>query len=225
MVLIDEEIGKLKKLILEMAAFAEDLISKSIQALKENNMILAEEIIKTGGKIDEMEIKIDNLAIKILALQHPEAQDLRTVIMIMKINNDLERIGDHAESIAEKVLFLADKPPVKPLIDIPRMGEMAIAMLKDGLDAFVNKNDLLAVEVCKRDDEVDSMEAQIVRELLTYMISDPTTIDRGMVLILIARSLERVADLATNIAEDAYYIAKGLVLKHHAIDKVIPLHF
>jgi len=202
-----------------MAAFAEDLISKSIQALKENNMILAEEIIKMGGKIDEMEIKIDNLAIKILALQHPEAQDLRTVTMIMKINNDLERIGDHAENIAEKVLFLADKPPVKPLIDIPRMGEMATAMLKDGLDAFVNKNDLLAVEVCKRDDEVDSMEDQIVRELLTYMISDPTTIDRGMVLILIARSLERVADLATNIAEDAYYIAKGVVLKHHAIDK------
>jgi len=217
--IVEEEVGKLKKLILEMAAFAEDLISKSIQALKENNMILAEEIIKMGGKIDEMEIKIDNLAIKILALQHPEAQDLRTVTMIMKINNDLERIGDHAENIAEKVLFLADKPPVKPLIDIPRMGEMAIAMLKDGLDAFVNKNDLLAVEVCKRDDEVDSMEAQIVRELLTYMISDPTTIDRGMVLILIARSLERVADLATNIAEDAYYIAKGVVLKHHAIDK------
>jgi len=217
--IVEEEIGKLKKLILEMAAFAEDLISKSIQALKENNMILAEEIIKMGGKIDEMEIKIDNLAIKILALQHPEAQDLRTVTMIMKINNDLERIGDHAENIAEKVLFLADKPPVKPLIDIPRMGEMAIAMLKDGLDAFVNKNDLLAVEVCKRDDEVDSMEDQIVRELLTYMISDPTTIDRGMVLILIARSLERVADLATNIAEDAYYIAKGVVLKHHAIDK------
>ena len=220
--IVEEEVGKLKKLILEMAAFAEDLISKSIQALKENNMILAEEIIKMGGKIDEMEIKIDNLAIKILALQHPEAQDLRTVTMIMKINNDLERIGDHAENIAEKVLFLADKPPVKPLIDIPRMGEMAIAMLKDGLDAFVNKNDLLAVEVCKRDDEVDSMEDQIVRELLTYMISDPTTIDRGMVLILIARSLERVADLATNIAEDAYYIAKGVVLKHHAIDKVIP---
>jgi len=217
--IVEEEVGKLKKLILEMAAFAEDLISKSIQALKENNMILAEEIINMGGKIDEMEIKIDNLAIKILALQHPEAQDLRTVTMIMKINNDLERIGDHAENIAEKVLFLADKPPVKPLIDIPRMGEMAIAMLKDGLDAFVNKNDLLAVEVCKRDDEVDSMEAQIVRELLTYMISDPTTIDRGMVLILIARSLERVADLATNIAEDAYYIAKGVVLKHHAIDK------
>ncbi len=217
--IVEEEIGKLKKLILEMAAFAEDLISKSIQALKENNMILAEEIIKMGGKIDEMEIKIDNLAIKILALQHPEAQDLRTVTMIMKINNDLERIGDHAENIAEKVLFLADKPPVKPLIDIPRMGEMATAMLKDGLDAFVNKNDLLAVEVCKRDDEVDSMEDQIVRELLTYMISDPTTIDRGMVLILIARSLERVADLATNIAEDAYYIAKGVVLKHHAIDK------
>lgn len=217
--IVEEEIGKLKKLILEMAAFAEDLISKSIQALKENNMILAEEIIKMGGKIDEMEIKIDNLAIKILALQHPEAQDLRTVTMIMKINNDLERIGDHAENIAEKVLFLADKPLVKPLIDIPRMGEMATAMLKDGLDAFVNKNDLLAVEVCKRDDEVDSMEDQIVRELLTYMISDPTTIDRGMVLILIARSLERVADLATNIAEDAYYIAKGEVLKHHAIDK------
>jgi len=142
-------------------------------------------------------------------------EDLRTVTMIMKINNDLERIGDHAVNIAEMALYLADKPPVKPLIDIPKMAEKAIEMLQESLDSFVNKDAELAVEVCKKDDEVDALEPQIVRELVTYMISDPQTIDRALTLILIARGLERVADLATNIAEDAYYMASGKILKHH----------
>ena len=215
MIRLTEETSKLKKMLFEMASSVEEMIAKSIKALEENNMILAEDVIKSDEKVNEMEIEIDNQCIRILALHHPEAEDLRTVTMIMKINNDLERIGDHAVNIAQMALYLADKPPVKPLIDIPKMAEKAIEMLQESLDAFVNKDAELAVEVCKKDDEVDALEPQIVRELVTYMISDPQTIDRALTLILIARGLERVADLATNIAEDAYYMASGKILKHH----------
>ncbi|HSC33759.1 MAG TPA: phosphate signaling complex protein PhoU [Thermodesulfobacteriota bacterium] len=220
MIRLEEEISKLKKMLFEMATSVEEMIAKSIKALKDRNMIMAEEVIKSDAKINEMEIDIDNQCIRILALYHPEAEDLRTVSMIMKINNDLERIGDHAVNIAEKTIYLADKPPVKPLIDIPRMADKAIQMLQESLDAFVNKDAELAIEVCKRDDEVDSLEPQIVRELVTYMIGDPQTIDRSLNLILIAREIERVADLATNIAEDTYYIVSGKSLKHHSLEKM-----
>jgi len=212
---LEEEINKLKKMLFEMATSVEEMIAKSVKALEENNMILAEEVIKSDQSVNEMEVDIDNQCIRILALYHPEAEDLRTVTMIMKINNDLERIGDHAVNIAEMTQYLADKPPVKPLIDIPKMADKAIEMLQESLDSFVNKDADLAVEVCKKDDEVDALEPQIVRELITYMISDPETIDRALTLILIARGLERVADLATNIAEDTYYISRGKILKHH----------
>jgi phosphate transport system protein len=219
MIRLEEEISKLKKMLFEMASSVEEMIAKSIKALKDRNMIMAEEVIKSDHKINDMEIEIDNQCIRILALYHPEAADLRTVSMIMKINNDLERIGDHAVNIAEKTIYLADKPPVKPLIDIPKMADKAIQMLQESLDAFVNKDAELAIEVCKKDDDVDALEPQIVRELVTYMISDPQTIDRSLTLILIAREIERVADLATNIAEDTYYIASGKMLKHHTFEK------
>lgn len=219
MVRLEEEISKLKKMLFEMATSVEEMIAKSIKALKDQNMIMAEEVIRSDANINDMEISIDNQAIRILALFHPEAEDLRTVTMIMKINNDLERIGDHAVNIAEKTIYLADKPMVKPLIDIPRMADKAIQMLQESLDSFVNKDAQLAIEVCKKDDEVDSLEPQIVRELVTYMISDPQTIDRSLTIILIAREIERVADLATNIAEDTYYIASGKTLKHHSLEK------
>ncbi len=221
MIKFEEEITNLKKLLLEMAGSVEEMIAKSIKALKEKNMILAEEVIKSDDKINKMEIEIDKLCIKILALYHPEAEDLRTVTMIMKINNDLERIGDHAVNISEKAIYLADKPPVKPLIDIPKMAEKAMEMLRESLDSFVNKNEELAVQVCKKDDEVDLLETQVIRELITYMIADPTVIDRAIYLILLARDLERVADLTTNIAEDTFYIASGKVLKHHAMEEGI----
>jgi len=219
MIRLEEEISKLKKMLFEMASSVEEMIAKSIKALKDRNMIMAEEVIKSDHKINDMEIEIDNQCIRILALYHPEAADLRTVSMIMKINNDLERIGDHAVNIAEKTIYLADKPPVKPLIDIPKMADKAIQMLQESLDAFVNKDAELAIEVCKKDDDVDALEPQIVRELVTYMISDPQTIDRSLTLILIAREIERVADLETNIAEDTYYIASGKILKHHTFEK------
>ena len=215
----EEETINLKRLLLEMAASVEEMIVKSVKALKERNMILAEEVIKSDDKVNKMEIEIDNLVIKILALYQPEAEDLRTVTMIMKINNDLERIGDHAVNIAERAIYLADKPSVKPLIDIPRMAERAMEMLRQSLDAFINKNTGLAVEVCKKDDEVDFLENQIMRELLTYMIADPSIIDRALYLILVSRDLERVADLATNIAEEAFYIASGKILKHHTLKR------
>jgi phosphate transport system protein len=218
MIKFQDELNNLKKTLLEMASSVEEMIAKSILALKQKNMILAEEVIRSDEKVNRMELEIDKQCLKILALYQPEAGDLRTVTMIMKINGDLERIGDHAVNISEKVIYLADKPPVKPLIDIPRMAEKSIEMLRESLDAFVNKNAERAIEVSKMDDEVDALETQITRELLTFMISDPRTIDPSLHLILIARDLERVADLATNIAEDTYFIASGKTIKHHAME-------
>lgn len=219
MIKFKEELNNLTKLMLNMAAVAEDMIIKSAKALVDRNMILAEEVIKMDQRVNEMEIEIDNLCIKIQALYHPEAEYLRTVTMILKINNDLERIGDHAVNIAEKVMYLADKPPVKPLIDIPRMAEKSVEMLRNSLKAFIDKDSKLAVEVCKNDDEVDILEKQVMRELISFMVSDPRTIDRALALIFIARDLERVADLATNISEDVYYIVHGKNLKHHALQR------
>jgi len=218
MIRFEEELNNLNKLMLQMATVAEEMITKSIKSLVDRNMILAEEIIKMDDRVNDMEIEIDNLCIKIQALYHPEAEYLRTVIMILKINNDLERIGDHAVNIAEKVIYLSDKPPVKPLIDIPRMADKSVEMLKNSLKAFIDKDSELAVEVCKNDDEVDILDKQVMRELISYMVSDPRTIDRALALIFIARDLERVADLATNISEDVYYIVQGKSLKHHAIE-------
>jgi len=216
---LQEEITNLKKTLLEMASTVEEMIAKSIKSLKERNAIVAEEVIKTDDKVNKMEIHIDNLCLRIIALYHPEAEDLRTVTMIMKINNDLERIGDHAVNIAESSLFLSDKPFVKPFIDIPRMAEKSMEMLRESLDAFVNKNADLAIRVCEKDDEVDALRDQIVRELVTYMIGDASTIERALTLIRISRELERVADLATNIGEDVVYMVRGLVIKHHALEQ------
>ena len=208
------ELVLLNKKLLEMASLVETMIAKSIKALREGNMILAQEVIRTDEQVNAMEIEIDNLCVKILALYQPEAKDLRTVTMIMKINNDLERIGDHASSISRMALFMADYPPLKPLVDIPKMAEKAMEMLRESLDAFIRRNAQLAVEVCRKDDEVDNYEPQIVRELITFIMSDPTTLNLALRYIYVARHIERVADLATNIAENAYYIATGEVLKH-----------
>ncbi|MGI9554266.1 MAG: phosphate signaling complex protein PhoU [Thermodesulfobacteriota bacterium] len=217
MIKFEEEMIELKKKISEMSTIVEEMIGKSIKGLKDRNMILAQEVINSDNEVNNMEVEIDNLCIKILALYHPEAEDLRVVTMIMKINNDLERIGDHAVSIAKMSIPLADKPHIKPLLDIQKMADKAIEMLKESLDCFMKLDSEMAIRVCIKDDEVDSLEPQIVRELMTFVMSDSQIIDRALRLIFIARHLERVADLATNIAEDAYYIATGKVLKHHQL--------
>ena len=208
------ELVLLNKKLLEMASLVETMIARSIKALREGNMILAQEVIRTDEQVNAMEIEIDNLCVKILALYQPEAKDLRTVTMIMKVNNDLERIGDHASSISRMALFMADYPPIKPLVDIPKMAEKAMEMLRESLDAFIRRNAQLAIEVCQKDDEVDNYEPKIVRELITFIMSDPSTLNLALRYIYVARHIERVADLATNIAENAYYIATGEVLKH-----------
>ena len=214
MIKYEEELTLLNKKLLEMASLVESRIAKSMKALREGNMILAQEVISTDEQINAMEIEIDNLCVKILALYQPEAKDLRTVTMIMKVNNDLERIGDHASSISRMAIFMSDYPPIKPLVDIPKMADKAMEMLRESLDAFIRRDAKLAVEVCRKDDEVDNYEPQIVRELITFIMSDPSTLNRALRYIYVARHLERVADLATNIAENAYYIATGEMLKH-----------
>ncbi|MEO0071713.1 MAG: phosphate signaling complex protein PhoU, partial [candidate division WOR-3 bacterium] len=168
--------------------------------------------------VNQLEIEIEDTAINLIALYQPEASNLRTILMVIKINNDLERIGDHAVNIAESVLFLIPRPPIKPLIDLPLMAEHTTRMLHDSLDAFTKGNAELAREVCARDSLVDSLKEQIIRELITYMTSDATTIDRALKLMLIALNLERIADLATNIAEDVIYAVKGEVIKHGKAD-------
>ncbi len=214
------ELVLLNKKLLEMASLVESRIAKSIKALREGNMILAQEVIRTDEQVNAMEIEIDNLCIKILALYQPEATDLRAVTMIMKVNNDLERIGDHASSISRMALFMADYPPIKPLVDIPKMADKSMEMLRGALDAFIKQDEELAVEVCRKDDEVDNYEPQIVRELITFIVSDPSALNRALRYIYVARHLERVADLATNIAENAYYIATGKMLKHHHTSEI-----
>ena len=186
MIKYEEELALLNKKLLEMASLVESMIAKSIKALREGNMILAQEVISTDEQVNAMEIEIDNLCVKILALYQPEAKDLRTVTMIMKVNNDLERIGDHASSISRMALFMADYPPIKPLVDIPKMADKAMEMLREALDAFIMRDAKLAVVVCQKDDEVDNYEPQIVRELITFVMSDPSMLNRALRYIYVA---------------------------------------
>ena len=165
-------------------------------------------------RVNELEIKIDEMCINLLALYEPKASDLREVTMVMKINNDLERLGDHAVNIAERSITLLGSLPVKPLIDTPRMADIAVDMVADSLNSFTNADAVLAADVRSRDATVDALRDQITRELITHMVSDASTIDRALELILIARDLERIADLATNIAEDVIFMVEGKTVKH-----------
>ncbi len=215
----DEELKELKAKLLQMASLAEESIARSVKALVERDAKLAEEVIAADEVINFLEIEVDELCLKLLALRQPIATDLRFIASAMKINSDLERIGDLSVNIAERTLDLIEEPLLKPLIDIPRMAQLAQKMVKDSLDAFVNRDPELARDVCRRDDAVDQLNHQIFRELLTYMIQDPKTITRSVDLILVGRHLERIADHATNIGEDVVYMVKGKTIKHHIEEK------
>jgi len=213
--MIEEKLNKLQEKIIEMALLVESMIEKSIRGLIERNKTLLLEVIeKEEKRVDDMEVEIEDMGMKFIALYHPEATYLRTSLMILQINNDLERMGDEAVNICESALFLIERPPVKPLIDIPRMAEITIQMLKDSITSFIEKNADLAKDVWGRDDIVDSLRDQIHRELITYMMNDPSTIERSMHLLRIARSLERIADLSTNLCEDVIFMVKGKMIKH-----------
>jgi phosphate transport system protein len=211
-----QELAKLKEQLLKMGGLAERAISNAIDALVRRDTPLAEKTIGEDEKINKMELLIDEWCLKLLALHQPLAADLRFITSAMRINVELERIGDLAVNIAERVVSLNQEPQLKPYIDIPRMAEITKNMVKDVLDAFVNGDADLARGVCQRDDQVDALNDQVFRELITYMLADPKTITRAVHLIIVSRYLERIADHATNIAEGVIFMVKALVIKHHA---------
>ena len=216
----DQDLQTLKEELLEMGGRAEAIVQKSVEALKRRDRVLAEEVLADDKAIDRLEIDVDERCVSLLALRQPMAVDLRFITAALKICNDLERVGDHAVNIAESAQRLSDEPPLKPLVDIPRMADLAAGMLREALDAFVARDPATARRLVRRDDEVDDLNRQVFRELITFMIEDPRTITRAMDLILVARNLERVADLATNIAEEVVFIAEARIIKHHAEEQV-----
>ena len=215
----DEELRLLNQEILRMGGLVEEALAKSMQALVGRDHALAEQVCVSDEAINMLEIEIDELCLRLLALRQPAAADLRFITMALKINNDLERMGDQAVNIAERTVELLKAPLPKPLIDIPRMGVLAQQMTKDSLTAFVNRDAALARSVCQRDDEVDRLNDQVFAELLVVMEKNPRTVAPAVDLILIGRHLERVADHATNLAEDVIYLVQGRTIKHHLEEK------
>jgi len=211
----EEELRFLREKLLKMAALTEETISLAVTGLKERDEKTTERVFKVEEKINVLDVEIDQLCMELLALKQPMARDLRFITSINRIGSELERIADQSVNIAERTLQLLKLPALKPLIDIPHMASMAQNMVRDSLTAFVNRDANLAIEVCRRDDEVDKLNDQIFRELLTYMMQDPKNIERALDLILVGRHLERIADHATNIAEDVIYLVKGKSIKHH----------
>jgi phosphate transport system protein len=212
---LEQKLNELKERLFAMAGIAEGMVADSVKSLVNRDPALAEKVVGVDeDRVNHLENEIEDAAINLMALYQPEASNLRTIAMIIKINSDLERLGDHAVNIAEAAQYLIPRPAVKPLIDLPRMSEFAITMLKDALDSFTRADADLAYSVCGRDSVVDSLKDQITRELVTHMTSDATTIDRAMKLMMVALNLERIADHATNIAEDVIYIVRGEVIKH-----------
>ena len=213
-----QDLDELKQALLRMAAKAEMMIHESIQALVKRELEISANIPILESEVNSLQLEIDDRAFKLLALQQPMAHDLRFIIAAMKISSDLERIGDQAVNITENTETLLQFPELKPLIDIPQMAEISKGMVRDALDAFVEEDAAKGREVVLRDDKVDGLKDQVFREVLTYMISDPKSIQVGLQLILVARNLERIADHATNIAEDVVYMVEAKDIRHHAED-------
>jgi phosphate transport system protein len=212
---LEEKIAGLKQQLFTMAGIVEEMIANSVKALTSRDATLTERIVgQDETRVNQLEVENQDVAINLIALHQPEAKDLRTITMVVMINDVLERLGDHAVNIAEAAQFLVTKPAVKPLVDIPKMADLAIAMLKDSLDAFTRGDAELARSVCARDNAVDELNRLVKAELITYMIADSGTIERALRLIMVSLNLERIADLATNISEDVVYMTSGEVIKH-----------
>lgn len=213
----EEELNDLRQNILTMGGLVEKQIGNAIDALVNRNLPLAEATIKKDADVNALDVGIDDLCLRLLALRQPAGRDLRFITTALKITTDLERIGDRAVSISERAIELAGEPPLKPYIDIPRMADISLAMLRQSLDAFVREDPELALTVCRSDDEVDKLNGQIFRELLSYMIEDPATITRAMRILFVSKYLERIADHATNIAEMVVFMVKGQSIRHASV--------
>jgi phosphate transport system protein len=213
-----EELDQLKNRLLEMGGLAEEEVRLAVKGLVERDHDVIEHVIAGDEPLNALHIEIDNRCFTLLALFQPMAADLRTVVAAVKINTDLERVGDLAVNIAEAARRYAMHAPVKKLIDIPLMASIAQTMLRDALDAFVRRDIALAQHVLNEDDRLDALKTQIFRELLTYMLQDPATIEPALDLILVSRHLERIGDHATNVAEDVIFIVSARDVRHHASD-------
>jgi phosphate transport system protein len=216
MVHFREELDELQRRLLEMAGLVESAIHQSIVALVQRDEEAAKDVLWKEAQINQKDLEIDEFATRLLALYQPMARDMRFLTAVIKMNGDLERMGDLAVNITERALSLMQEAPVKPLIDIPRMASLAEAMVRNSLDALVTRNEALARSVLVSDDEVDQLKDAVYKELVTFMQEHTTTIPRAVDLMFIAHNLERIADHATNIAEDVLFLMKGIDVRHHA---------
>lgn len=210
----DQELKELKENLLYEGSLVEKAIDEALRALLERDSELARQVISNDDTLNAKEVELDEFCLKLLALRQPAAKDLRFITTAIKINYDLERIGDLAVNICERVLELNQEPQLKPYIDLPKMAKIAQTMVKESLDAFVREDVDLAIKVAKDDELVDQLLDQIFRELLTYMMEDPRTITRATRLIFISKYLERIADHAVNIAELVIFMVKGKIIRH-----------
>lgn len=210
----DQELEQTRTLLFDMAGRAETMIAVAVRSLLERDSELASRVAGLDEEVDRLELEIDENCVRLLVLQEPKARDLRFLVCVMRIVNDLERIGDCAKNMAKSVLVLNQDPPLKPYIDLPRMADLAEGMVRDALDALVRRDAALARQVILRDDEVDALYRQIFRELVTFMMEDPRTVTRALELLLFARNLERVADHATNIAEGVVFYLEAKDIRH-----------
>lgn len=206
---LDRELRKIRENILLLGSMLETAIQRSVEALRERNVEMAQEVIADDAKINDKRYQIEEMCLAVIATQQPVAGDLRTIIAAMHIAVEMERMADHAEGIAHLVVRLADEPLLKPLIDVPRMADIACDMIRTVLDAFVTEKSKPAKKAAKRDDEIDQLYDQVFRELLTYMIQDPHNINRATYLLWVAHNLERIGDRATNIAERVVFMNTG----------------
>jgi len=211
-----DELEALKARLLEMGGLAEDRLQSAVTGLVERDAAIIERVLTGDQAINQLHIEVDDRAFKLLALHQPVASDLRTIVAAVKINTDLERVGDLAVNIAEASRRYLQHPPVKELIDIPRMAVIAQGMLRDALDAYVRPDTALAQQVLDRDDELDTLKTRVFRDLLTHMLDNQSTVEPALDLILISRHLERIGDHATNVAEDVIFMVSARDVRHHA---------
>ena len=217
-----EEIEELQRRLLEMAGLVESAIHQSITALVQRDEQAAKDVMWKEALINQKDLEIDEFATRLLALYQPMARDMRFLTAVIKINGDLERMGDLAVNITERALSLMKEPPVKPLIDIPKMADLAEAMVRNSLDALVKQDETLARSVLVSDDAVDDLRDAVYKELLTFMQEQTTTIPRAVDLMFIAHNLERIADHSTNIAEDVLFLMRGIDVRHRAEERAKP---
>ncbi|MBV8777201.1 MAG: phosphate signaling complex protein PhoU [Alphaproteobacteria bacterium] len=208
----DEELARLNKTIVEMGGLAESQLAAAIEAVAKRDSELAARVVEGDAAVDELQRELDNLAIRLLALRQPMARDLREIFAALKIGADLERICDYAANVAKRSIALAQTPPIQPVHALPRMGALALALVKDVIDAYVERNAEKALDVWRRDEELDEMYSSLFREFLTYMMEDPRNIGACTHLLFMAKNIERIGDHATNISEDLYYLVHGRAL-------------